>query len=38
MLFDALAPDAKDEAYGDYLDYVTNAWKGNSPPDGRRGG
>jgi hypothetical protein len=32
---DAPMTDARDEAYREYLDYMSNAWKGNPP--GRRG-
>ena len=37
FLVDAPVTGVKEEAYRDYLDYVTNAWKGNPPQDGRRG-
>jgi hypothetical protein len=33
-LVDAPATDARDEAHRDYLDYITNAWKGYPPTGG----
>jgi hypothetical protein len=37
MLADASVNDARETAYAEYLDYVTNAWKSNPPKDGRHG-
>jgi hypothetical protein len=37
FLVNAPTTDASDEAYRDYLDYLTSAWKGDPPKGSRRG-
>jgi hypothetical protein len=34
-LVDAPTTDARDAAYQDYIDYLSDAWKGNPATDGR---